>query len=870
MKHHISSFLCYWVSFVERHAAYTLTLLFLLTVLFSSFAYQNFSINSDLGDLINPSKENLWYKTSEEYKEAFPQYRHTALVVVSGASAASTSDTAEQLSLALRNSGHFEEVFAPAFDDFFQERMLYSIPSEGVKRIAEKVLDNSEALKTLLKTPDIKHFLQRLETPIKEGQSFEYLTEDSRKQMAIIVKAIRQLELQQDASLAMVEKFKPRDEKNIHYQIIVVKSAMNFAQELPNAVTINNIRSVLSQQQTPAGIDVRISGEVALANEEIAAGMSGVELAGSLSLLLLALILGIGIRSLSVISAIFMMLMMGIAWTAAYATAMVGSYNTLSLIFLVMFFGLGVDFAVHYCLRLIEAKRLEVSSTSTNTDSAAVIATADLGTTLLLCAITSSIAFLAFLPTEYNGLAELGLISAGGMAIAFLLSLTFFPAWFAIAGYGKIIQKQVNKNQHDKKKSFTLPTTATLIATLLLASVAAYFAKDISFSYSVLAMRDQDTEAMSTLLDMQRSNIVTDYSIFVVADPNSDIAQLKEQLLQLTSVAKVELPQDHLPQFQQIKQQYMLPVHEQLSPLDPVTAAPAFDPRTSQDAITAMIELLDVEQQDAFIDEDEEAIKALSQALETLSANSDLQKAFQKAIVIGVNQDLQRLQQWFAAKPYDLMDLPANVRDRLYSEELGLLLNVIPKADMTNKQETDQFVFDVMGVAPNVAGRTIMEWGIGKVVVESFVQAVITAVVGITILLALYFRHWVPVVLVLIPLFLTTLFTFAFIQITGMTLNMANILVVPLIFGLGVDTGIHVVHRYHQSYDLNEMLFSSTSKAVLISALTTIGTFISLSFSAHKGAASIGLLLSVAISLLLITTFIVLPALLAAFDKRTK
>ena len=154
--------------------------------------------------------------------------------------------------------------------------------------------------------------------------------------------------------------------------------------------------------------------------------------------------------------------------------------------------------------------------------------------------------------------------------------------------------------------------------------------------------------------------------------------------------------------------------------------------------------------------------------------------------------------------------------------------------------------------------------------VESFVQAVITAVVGITILLALYFRHWVPVVLVLIPLFLTTLFTFAFIQITGMTLNMANILVVPLIFGLGVDTGIHVVHRYHQSYDLNEMLFSSTSKAVLISALTTIGTFISLSFSAHKGAASIGLLLSVAISLLLITTFIVLPALLAAFDKRTK
>jgi len=113
------------------------------------------------------------------------------------------------------------------------------------------------------------------------------------------------------------------------------------------------------------------------------------------------------------------------------------------------------------------------------------------------------------------------------------------------------------------------------------------------------------------------------------------------------------------------------------------------------------------------------------------------------------------------------------------------------------------------------------------------------------------------------------LFTFAVIQLSGLTLNMANILVVPLIFGLGVDTGIHVVHRYHSAGDISDLLQSSTPRAVTLSALTTIGTFISISFSPHQGAASIGLILSVAIALLMVVTFVVLPALLAQFEPRS-
>jgi predicted RND superfamily exporter protein len=155
----------------------------------------------------------------------------------------------------------------------------------------------------------------------------------------------------------------------------------------------------------------------------------------------------------------------------------------------------------------------------------------------------------------------------------------------------------------------------------------------------------------------------------------------------------------------------------------------------------------------------------------------------------------------------------------------------------------------------------VVEWGVGDVAVRAFLQATGAAVALIALLLVVYFRGVVLPLIVLLPLAFTTAVTFALINVTPLTLNMANILVIPLIFGLGVDTGIHVVHRFRTAADVDSMLSSSTSRAVVISALTTIGTFFSLSFSPHKGAASVGLLLSVSIGVMLIATFALVPPL---------
>ncbi|MBT5051161.1 MAG: MMPL family transporter, partial [Rhodospirillaceae bacterium] len=95
-----------------------------------------------------------------------------------------------------------------------------------------------------------------------------------------------------------------------------------------------------------------------------------------------------------------------------------------------------------------------------------------------------------------------------------------------------------------------------------------------------------------------------------------------------------------------------------------------------------------------------------------------------------------------------------------------------------------------------------------------------------------------------------------------------NVIVLPLLFGLGVASAIHLVMRERYAEDLSQVLRSSTPRAVIFSALTTIGSFASIALSSHPGTSSMGVLLTIAIGLTLICTMIVLPALMALFTAK--
>ena len=124
------------------------------------------------------------------------------------------------------------------------------------------------------------------------------------------------------------------------------------------------------------------------------------------------------------------------------------------------------------------------------------------------------------------------------------------------------------------------------------------------------------------------------------------------------------------------------------------------------------------------------------------------------------------------------------------------------------------------------------------------------------------------VALVFAPLALAALLTVAASVPTGLSFNFANVIVLPLLFGLGVASAIHLVLRERAGSGLAGLFGTSTPRAVVFSALTTIGSFASIALSSHPGTSSMGILLALAITLSLLCTLVVLPALMALAARR--
>lgn len=797
-------------------------------------------LNTDLGTLIQPDDDLKWYQSNEAFKERFPMYQQTALVVIRGPDANATQAAARALKEAFTQHALVKSVFAPTIDAFIDDHRLYFLEEQQLSDWLQGTDYNFGAVYRFDEQPDAANAVIMIADMLgnQTGQPLP-----------------RSVESLIESFLAGEPKFNGfyplhAPDQNEFVEILIVNGQQALDQALPNAAIVAALNQAIDDASLPSDINVALTGEIALAHEEIAAALTGIEIAGLISLVLLAIILGWGIGNFRIIILIFTILSIGIGTTLGFAVLTVGSFNTLSMLFVVMFFGLAVDFAVHFALRL--------QASQEQTPEALTQAVRDMGPALILCTATSAIAFLSFLPTAYRGMAELGLISAGGMVIALGLTLVVTPAYLQL---WPISGSKTAQPKAAEPRSFDYPIWLTwmIIAAM---PVALYFALKVEFNYSVLSMRDAGSPAMRALARLQTESQQTDYSISILAENSAEAQQLKSQLQRLPSVGDVRIPDDLVPT-QQLEKQLKIgasaALYENLWQADPDTYVNA--------ALHTALEYFKETLDSLNGDHHSQANAILLAASKLLESPEDLSE-FNQGLALQHQRDKQALRRLLMAEPFAIADLPEDFRNRFIGAEGQQLISIQPKTALTDRKQTDQFLQEIQSVTPDIAGRSAVEWGIGEVVVEAFRSATLYALIGVMLCLWLYFRHWLTVALVLTPIASTLLFTFAMSYLLGFSINMANILVVPLIIGLGVDASIHVTHRYFHSAEHARRYIAATRRAVMISGLTTLGTFFSLIFSPHHGAASIGMLLTVAITIMLILSLFLLPSLLQFFEQR--
>jgi len=193
--------------------------------------------------------------------------------------------------------------------------------------------------------------------------------------------------------------------------------------------------------------------------------------------------------------------------------------------------------------------------------------------------------------------------------------------------------------------------------------------------------------------------------------------------------------------------------------------------------------------------------------------------------------------------PIYMNELPSSILDR-YSNKTRdkFLVTVYPSGNLwVDKEFLDRFAADIDLVSMKATGSAPLFIALIDIFARDGRNAILLTLVIVFFLLLIDFRSARDALIAMIPLACGIFWMIGLMHLVNMKLNFINIIGLPLIIGIGIDDGVHIIHRWkHEGTGHIKTIFSSTGKAIFLTSLTTMFAFGSLYFSIFRGWASFG------------------------------
>jgi hopanoid biosynthesis associated RND transporter like protein HpnN len=603
------------------------------------------------------------------------------------------------------------------------------------------------------------------------------------------------------------------------------------------------------------GASVRLTGPVPIADEEFSTISEGAvpNLAATVAVVLV--ILWMALRSARIILAVFVSVAIGLAITAAVGLMMVGALNLISVAFAVLFVGIGVDFGIQFSVRY-RAER----HTGNDLHGALVKAADHIATPLSLAAAATAAGFLAFVPTDYRGVSELGQIAGVGMIIAFIASITVLPALLTLLnppgepeplGYAALAP--VDRFMERHRWPILIGTAVVVLA----ASPSLYF---LRFDFNPIHLRNPDAESIATYLDVRRDPAVGANAIEVLTDSEADAQRNASRLRALPEVSSVRTLASFVPTDQDAKLTLIRNAAETLLPAMTGETRP---PPTDGENVAALrrAQQVLVRASEGQSGAGADAAKRLAADFGRLAAADSATRAAVQAVFVSPLQTaMQGLRLAFQPKRIDAQTLPETVRHAWVTGDGRARVEALPKGDLDSNEAIRDFARAVLAVEPAATGGPIAILESGRTIIRAFIEAGLWALISIAVLLWLTLRRAGDVLLTLVPLIVAGVVTLELCVAFALALNIANIIALPLLLGIGVAFKIYYVMGWRAGQ--SQVLQSPLTRAVFFSALTTATAFGSLWFSNHPGTSSMGKLLALSLLCTLAAAVLFQPVLM--------
>jgi len=879
----LSRLLSWWVGGACNRAHWVLVIAILLTGGAFQYTTHHLGFNTNTKDML--SADLPFRQTYQRFEQGFPQYTHNILLVIDANSPEQARDAAKRLAQALEKQVQlFSSVYLPRANAFMERHALLYQSMEELEQSASDLATMQPFLGRLTNEMSLPGLFLLLSDALDVQDATDAV--DITPIVNPVTAAMDAVMADQHAPISWQELMQDDSSEDMskqRQQFILLQPRMDFSSFLAAKPAMQAVRHAAASLQLDSehGIRVRLTGSAALSHDELVSVSSGAGTAALLALLLVGLLLTIGLGSFRFVVATLLCLITGLILTAAFAALAIGHLNLISVAFAVLYIGLGVDYAIHLCLRC-----REIEKTGQPTAAALWQAARDVGASLLLCAVTTAVGFYCFAPTDYTGVSELGIISGTGMFISLLVTLTLLPAILCVWNrmFPTKHKEVVPKKEARRFPAMLSPEPRTVrIITMLVAVAAALWLPQARFDYNPINLRDQASESIRTYKDLVENHNISPSSIMVLTPDEKQVHAIQQRLNGLDSVDKTVSLFDFIPSNQD----------EKLATIDDMSLLLGFETDASISSSTPLAEqwaaikhllsALNSYRADAGQTPPAPDILNLEQHLQAFSrwlaghpeqTQQQILKSLEQDLLGTLPATLALLQTTLSATPITRQSIPADLSRRWLSHTGLYRIEVMPKNDIGDIEYLRHFVDQVRSVAPHATGAPVFTLEAGDAVIGAFVQAFAIAFVLIFLLLLLLLRKLSDTLLILLPLLLAALLTVAGAVLLDIPFNFANVIALPLLLGIGVDNGIHMVQRFRHmqsehTHDLlhsgllrSDLLQSSTSKAVVLSALTTLCSFGALSFSPHQGTADMGQLLTLGVLIILICTLVVLPAFL--------
>ena len=797
-------------------------------------------IDSDSSRMLSPDLPAQ--RAAHRLNAAFPSLKASILVTLKARQADLADLAAIALTRELRtHPERIASVFAPSEDPYLAAHGFLYLDEEAVDEMFTRLSKSSNLLAHLRADQSLEGFVQALHEAVLLAKRAEIGTDALERLFAETASVLEAQTLGRPRIFAWSSVLDDEPSGTVT-RMIAVTPVLDRTRLSPAKPALHTLRTAIAglPEHLTVGVEIRVTGEPALRTDEMASvtGTIGLSLAASLALV--AVLLWFGLGGGRRLALTLGALVVALVLTTGYTALAIGNLNLISIAFIVLMVGLGVDFAIHVIAHISEEHR------AGNDVAQSIVLTGQrAGLALVLAALTTALAFLAFAVTDFIGMAQLGQIGAGGVILAFLTAITLIPAVLALA-------PGLAEGPTQRALAPPAPRLAPWIL-LGIAVLALWPASLARFDADPMGLRNPNSPSVLAFRALALDPDTSPYRASVMVGSAAEADRIADQLADLPEVAGAINLGDLIPEKQDRK----------LMMLD--LAAPSLDHAVAGQPTELTGERIATNDPLASFAEElapmEGMADRLSRAIAAYAAirSGETDKALADRLFLAYGLMVDRLGAMLNADTVSAATLPEIMRERFLTEDGIYRIEVLPRDDLGDPENARAFARAVRVVAPAATGPPLQLTAAGDTVAGAMLTATLLAAAMTALVTLLATARLSDTLAVLAPLIVAGILTAAFSTLTGVAFNYANVIVLPLMIGIGVDSGIHLALRARRAP--GAVFATSTPRAVVLSALTTIAAFGTLAISDHRGTASMGLLLMASIAFTLISVLVLTPAL---------